>query len=95
MDFGDAFGKLADEQFLMDAGAALGGYMGANLAQQYGPNRTMGYTVPPEVYDAGVVVGAELALSGRMKRHVQVGGGVALGEDLARRTGVLAQMGGN
>jgi hypothetical protein len=31
--------------------------------------RDDGYTVTLEVYDAGIMVDAELALSGRIKRH--------------------------
>jgi len=99
----DGFEKFADEQFMRDAAGGLGGLLVAEtIAAAVG-----GATIPGVGYtvDAGsgvdqvlggatVVVGAEAApmVTGRMKRHAQVGGAIGIGHGVAERFGVEAAL---
>lgn len=94
----DYFDKFADQQFAEDAGSVLGGYLAAEVAGNVIADRTVpgtDITVPQEAGGAAVIVGAEAApVKGRMKRHMQVGGGVALLEDVLERANVRSTIAG-
>ncbi|WP_147587331.1 hypothetical protein [Halorubrum lipolyticum] len=85
------FDKLADQQFMMDAGAVGGGVLvGESLGYVADGHQVAGFNTPAELGGVAVIAGAEYApmIDGRTKRHMQVGGGVALLLALMERFGV-------
>lgn len=85
------FDKLADSRFAMDAGAVTGGVVaGESLGYLLEGHSVAGFDTPGELGGVAVVAGAEYApgVAGRTKRHVQVGGAVAILLSLAERFGV-------
>ena len=85
------FDKLADQQFMMDAGAVGGGVLaGESLGYLADGHTVAGFNTPAELGGVAVIAGAEYApmIDGRTKRHLQVGGGVALILSLMERFGV-------
>ncbi|PSP38284.1 hypothetical protein BRC71_06315 [Halobacteriales archaeon QH_7_65_31] len=96
------FDKFADEQFAKDSAGALGGLLAAELIATGIGGMTVpgiGYTIPRNsgidqaVGGASVIVGSEAApIKGRMKRHAQVGGAIAIGHGIAERFGVVDQL---
>ena len=85
------FNKLADQQFVMDAGAVGGGVLvGESLGYLAEGHTVGGFNTPAELGGVAVVAGAEYApmIDGRTKRHMQVGGGVAILLALMERFGV-------
>jgi len=93
----DAFGKLADPGFARDTALLVSGYSiaaGLGVAAE----SMTDYDAPTEVYGLATVVGAEYApgVSGRQKRHVQLGAGahtaLALGERFGVRDAVEGAM---
>lgn len=103
MEVADYFDKFADEQFMKDAGGALAGLLAAETAAAAVAGRTVpgvGYQigaasgVDQALGGAGVIVGAEAApmVTGRMKRHMQVGGAVGIGHGVAERFGLQSAL---
>jgi hypothetical protein len=93
----DAFGKLADPGFARDTALLVSGYSIAAALGVAAESMT-DYDAPTEVYGLVTVVGAEYApgVSGRQKRHVQLGAGahtaLALGERFGVRDAVEGAM---
>jgi len=99
MEVEDYFGKFADAQFAADGASALGGLLAAETLAAGLAGRTVpvaGYQIQPNsgvdqaLGGASVIVGAEVTpmVSGRMKRHAQVGGAIGIGHGVAERLGV-------
>ena len=91
LDVTAGFDKLADQQFAMDAGAVGAGVLaGESLGYVADGHTVAGFSTPAELGGVAVVAGAEYApmIEGRTKRHMQVGGGVAILLSVMERFGV-------
>ncbi|WP_418283906.1 hypothetical protein [Halorubrum sp. DTA46] len=91
LDVTAGFDKLADQQFMMDAGGVAGGVLaGESLGYVIDGHTVFGFDTPAELGGVAVVAGAEYApmIEGRTKRHLQVGGGVAILLSVMERFGV-------
>ena len=82
MDFGNAMGTLASEDYVVDVALVMGGFV-APAAVKYGVENKMGKDLPDEAYGATVAVGG--ALYGGEGRKVALGGGVHVVESLRTR----------
>ncbi|MEA5388343.1 hypothetical protein VB779_15725 [Haloarculaceae archaeon H-GB11] len=82
MDFGNAIGTLASEDFAIDVALILVGFL-APAAVKYGIEDKWGKDLPDEVYGATVAVGG--AIYGGIGRKVALGGGVHTLEALRTR----------
>ncbi|WP_058365051.1 hypothetical protein [Haloparvum sedimenti] len=86
----DYFDKFADERFARDAGSVVGGVAAAQGGEiLLDGTEIMGFSVPQELGGAATIVLAEMVpgVAGRVKRHVQLGGAVALLLALGERFG--------
>lgn len=86
----EAYDKLVDTSYWMDAATAFGGFMAADLVGELAPARMGGMRVPPEAYGAAVVVGAEFApgVTRKQKRMAQIGAGLHTVDAAASRFGL-------
>ncbi|WP_225334908.1 hypothetical protein [Halomicrobium urmianum] len=83
MDFGDAFGTLADTEYTLDVGYVVAGFLGPALVK-YGVEDKAGRDLPDEVYGGTVAFGGAL-YGGDVGRKVALGGGVHVIEQLRTR----------
>jgi hypothetical protein len=79
MEFGDAMGTLASEDYVTDVALVMGGFA-APAVVKYGVEDKMGRDLPDEAYGATVAAGG--ALYGGHGRKVAIGGGVHVLEAL-------------
>lgn len=94
----EAYDKLVDTSYWIDAATAFGGFMAADLVGELAPARMGGMRVPPEAYGAAVVVGTEFApgVTRKQKRMAQIGAGLHSVDAAASRFGLRdAVTGGN
>jgi len=82
MDFGDAMGTLASEDYMTDVALVMGGFAAPALVK-YGVEDKMGKDLPDEAYGATVAVGG--AVYGGAGRKIAIGGGVHVLEALRTR----------
>ncbi|WP_125920004.1 hypothetical protein [Haloparvum sedimenti] len=85
------FDKLADMRFNKEAAAVVGGLLvGEASGYMIDGTTVFGVDLPPELGGVLVIGGAEYApaVSGRVKREVQIGGASAVALSLLERFGV-------
>lgn len=85
----DAFEKLADAGFARDVMLIVSGYAGS-AALEIAADNYANRAVPGEVLGLTTVTAAEYGpgISGRQKRHVQLGGGAYAALSLADRLNI-------
>lgn len=85
----DAFEKLADAGFARDVMVIVSGYSSA-AAMEIAADNYADRDVPGEALGLAVVIGAEYGpgISGRQKRHAQLGGGAYATLALADRLNI-------
>jgi hypothetical protein len=74
----EAYDKLIDTSYWIDAATTFGGFMAASVIGGLAPTRMGGMQVPPAAYGAAVVVGVEFApgVTRKQKRMAQIGAGL-------------------